>query len=88
MLTLSDRVFFASLLTLAMFVLVLEHCSRNKRVPTLIPPPPGDWNLRDTNVPNKRMRGTIINDVGYLDVEDAADAGDEQDYHNVAGNEG
>jgi len=72
----SDRIFIASLMTLALFVLVLERRSRTAS-PQIMPPAPGDWLLRDTNVPQHRGREVIVDDVGYIDVDDAADAGNE-----------
>ena len=77
MLTLSDRVFIALVVTLALFVLIIEW--RNKR---LIAPQMQinrfpDVNLKDTNVPHTRPSASIIEDVAYTDITDAAEAGAE-----------
>lgn len=72
----SDRIFIASLMTLALFVLILERRSRTAS-PQLIPPAAGDWLLRDVNVPRHREHNSVIEDVGYIDVDDAAEAGNE-----------
>lgn len=74
--TLSDRVFIAMLATLALFVLVVEKC--NRAVPLhVLPPPAGTTNLQLTNVPNYRQGSTLIEDVAYIDMGDAALAGNE-----------
>lgn len=77
MLTISDRVFIALLLTLAMFVLVLEWRKRGDVMPQLKPARITDWNLRDTNVPHHRTRAVPVDDVAYIDVSDASQAGSE-----------
>lgn len=77
MLTLSDRVFIALTVTLALFVLMLEWRNRRLIAPQLEPNRITDWNLRDTNVPHRRPSASVIEDVAYTDVTDAANAGAE-----------
>lgn len=79
MLTLSDRIFLATLATLFLLVLVLEWNSRRlSGVPQhVLPPIPGSWNLQNTNIPPRRGGCDVVMDVGYIDVDDAAFAGNE-----------
>jgi hypothetical protein len=65
------------LLTLATLMLLVVFIERNKRfgLPAhVVPPPAGDWVLSLTNVPRVRDAATVVEDVGYLDVTDAAAA--------------
>jgi len=65
------------LLTLATLMLAVVFIERNKRfgLPAhVVPPPAGDWVLSLTNVPRCRDSATVIEDVSYLDVTDAAAA--------------
>lgn len=73
---LSDRIFIATLATLFLLVLILERRNR-MTMAQLKPPSIGDWLLRDTNVPHCRTGANMIDDVAYLDVTDAAQAGNE-----------
>lgn len=77
MLTLSDRVFIALAVTLALFVLIIEWRSKRLIAPQLQPNRITDWNLRDINVPHRRPSASVIEDVAYMDITDAADAGGE-----------
>jgi len=70
----SDRFFIASLLTLALFVLVLEK--RNRMIEPQLKIPT-DWNVRDINIPQHRAGTRVVEDVAYIDMQDAADAGNE-----------
>jgi hypothetical protein len=73
---LTDRVFIAMLATLCLFALFIER--RNWRLGVsrdLIPPPARSWLLDRTNVPQNRHAETLIEDIGYMDVSDAANAG-------------
>lgn len=70
----ADRVFIASILTLALLVLLLERRSRNV-APQLIVPT--NWRIDRINVPNSRPGTQVVDDVAYVDVSDAAEAGGE-----------
>ena len=69
---LQDRVFVAMLATLFLAVLVLERCARCKLPASLKPPPVGEWNVKDINVPHHRPHDAWIDDVAYIDADDAA----------------
>lgn len=74
----ADRFFIASVLTLALLVLLLER--RNRLLdPQLIPPPPGARAIDSMNVPRHRDATRVINDVAYMDVTDAAEGANEND---------
>jgi hypothetical protein len=67
-----DRVFIATLLTLALAVLILERRKMMTTIESMTPPAGNDRLTKDLNVPDKRDNGAVINDVAYLDVTDAA----------------
>jgi len=79
MLNLSDRIFLGLLATLFLAVLMLEWNSRRlSGLPQhVLPPVPGTWNLQNTNIPCRRVTSDFIDDVGYVDSDDAAFAGNE-----------
>jgi|HubBroStandDraft_4_1064222.scaffolds.fasta_scaffold05543_10 hypothetical protein len=63
------------LLVFATLMLAVVFIERNKRfgLPAhVVPPPAGDWILSLTNVPRWRDAATVIKDVSYLDITDAA----------------
>lgn len=72
----NDKVFLALLATLMLAVFILER--RRRDIPKhVLPPPAGEWNLRDTNVPACRDGSVVVDDVAYMDVTDAAISGAE-----------
>lgn len=75
----SDRIFVALLSTLFLAVLVIERMGRGTAPQHVLPPPPGIWRLRDTNIPMHRDGVNVVNDVAYTYDANAAISGDEQD---------
>lgn len=68
----ADRLFIATLLTLALFVIFIER-NRAMNTPQIIPPNKDEMLARNLNVPTTRENSVIINDVAYMDVTDAAE---------------
>ena len=76
--TLSDRFFIALLFTLFLAVWLVERKRMWRNVPQHVKPPTGsDQLLSNLNVPHHRDHAMTIDDVGYMDVTDAANAGNE-----------
>lgn len=76
--SLSDRVFLMLLVTLFMLVWLVERNNMWRKVPAHVKPPTGgDMLLERSNVPNHRDHAMTLDDVAYIDVTDAANAGNE-----------
>lgn len=72
-----DRVILLMLATLMLAVVFVER-RKLVGVPAHVQPPaPGNWLLERSNVPCYRGLEAAVVDVGFIDVDDAADAGNE-----------
>jgi hypothetical protein len=75
---LSDRVFLMLLVTLFLLVWLIERRNMWRKVPAHVVPPKGsDLLLERINVPKHRDHAMTLDDVAYMDVSDAASAGNE-----------
>jgi hypothetical protein len=71
--TLTDRIFIALVLTLALFALFIERNKWRKLLTADVAPPTARrWLLARSNVPLRRGAEVCVDDVGYMDVTDAA----------------
>lgn len=67
-----DMTFLLFMATLMLAVLFVEYRRNRNKQPQFLPPRPHEYLPSTLNVPRQREQQNIVEDVGYMDVTDAA----------------